>query len=75
MGFAPGLIQSRWVSEIKTGKLQEQDATHRQVARVTFKVKANENVGDITGVQNLITSSQVKLNETEKGHVYTIDNS
>lgn len=74
LDFQPGLIQSRWVSEIKTGKLQEQDATHRQVCRVTFKVKANELVGDLTGVQTLISSSQVKLDDTDKGHKYEIVN-
>lgn len=73
LDFEPGLIQSRWISEIKVGKLQEQDAVHTIVSRVTFKVKANENVGDLTGVAGLIATSQVKLDQTEKGYLFKIE--
>jgi len=72
LGFVPGIIGSRWVSDIVVGVISDQDATHTAAARVTFKVKAREIVGDLTGVLLTEINSQVKLNETDKGFLYEL---
>jgi len=75
LDFNPGLIQSKWVSDLKIGKLSEGDALHTIVARIIFKVRANEIVGDLTGVLGEIFTTQIKLDETDKGYFIKIDNS
>ena len=72
LGLTTGLIQSRWVESLQMGKLAEQDSLHTIVCRVTFNVIAREDVGNLTGTPLEIISSQVKLNETEKGYKFEL---
>jgi len=67
LDFDPGLINSRWVNDISIGRIQDQDALHTVVARITLKVIADETVGDLTGVAGEIFTSEFKLDETDKG--------
>ena len=69
LDFDPGTVQSRWVEGINIGRLQDQDALHTIVSRITFKVRASESVGSLTGVAGEVYSSQVKLDNTDKGHL------
>jgi len=75
LDYDPGLIQSRWIADLKIGRISEGDALHNVVARVSFKVVANEEVGNLSGVAGKIFTSQFKINESEKGFYLEIDNS
>ncbi len=75
LDFPPGTIQSRWISEIKVGRIEDSDAIHTVLARVTFKVKANEYVDDLTGVAGKVFTAETRLEQTDKGFLYIIDNS
>jgi hypothetical protein len=72
LGFAPGLIRSRWVSSINMGKLSEQDTKHSTVCRLTFNVIANEEVNPVAATPLSILGTQVKLNETDEGYKFEI---
>jgi len=72
LGFAVGIIQSRWVETIETGKITDQDTTHTIVARIVFRVKANEEVQEVAPTTQDKTTTQIKLNETDKGYLYEV---
>ena len=73
LDFEPGIVQSKWISEIRTGRFQQAgDTQHNTVVRITFIVKANENVGDLTGVTSELISSKVNINETDEGHKFEL---
>ena len=73
LDFNPGVIHRTEVSDIKIGKLANQDSIHTVVARLIFKATANEDVKDIEGVDGEIYSTQIKINETEKGHKFELN--
>lgn len=67
-----GKVQNRFVQDINIGTLSDQDSTHTIVARVTYKVKANEYVNNQQGIKATEIYSSVKLNETDKGFKYKL---
>lgn len=69
LDFETGIIQSRWIESMAIGRLQDQDALHTIVSRITLKVRASEIVGNLTGVDGGIYSSQFKIENTDKGHL------
>lgn len=75
LDLAFGIVNSRLVTEIRMGKVDNQDATHTVVARVTLKVISNENVNSIglTPVELEEIYSQIKINETVRGFSILID--
>lgn len=76
LGFDPGVVQSRWVETLEMGKITDNDAKQTIVARLTFRVKANEVVANIAPTEMEAIHTQVKLGETEKGHyfIYEVNN-
>lgn len=74
LDFAPGIIQSRWVSDLRMGRLSEGDSLHTIIARITFKVRSSETVGDLTGIAGEVFTSKIQLDETDKGYFIEINN-
>lgn len=72
LDFEIGLIESRWISDINIGRLQNQDSRHTVTGRITFKVRAREDVNKISGTQIKILGSQVKLDLTDKGYKFEL---
>ena len=72
LDFDLGLIETSWVSDINIGRLQNQDSKHSVVGRLTFKVRAREDVQQIEGTPGEIIGVTVKINETEKGHKFEL---
>lgn len=72
LGFDPGTIQTKVIETIETGKISDQDTVHTIVARIVFRVKANESVQKVPPTTQEKTVTQVKLNETEKGYLYEV---
>lgn len=75
LGFAPGVIGHRSISNIRIGRLSNQDALHTIAARVTVKVNSIESVNQVVGVEGSIFTTQVKLNTTDKGYLWEYEKS
>jgi hypothetical protein len=73
LGFQ-SLIENRRVDSIDIGNIPTQDAMNTIVARVTFKVRAGESCNDLTPVNAEGYTTQVKLDDTDKGYRFVIDN-
>jgi len=73
LDFDPGTVFYRFIDSIVTGKANVDDSQHVIVNRVSFKVKANEFVNDLVPVTAEMFSTQIKLEETNKGHYLIIE--
>jgi hypothetical protein len=73
LGFGPGTIASRWVESCTIGRVEQKDALHTVVAQIAFNVLSTESVGDLTGLVLSVVSTQVKIDETEKGFLVELN--
>lgn len=72
LGFETGVIRTRRVETIETGKIADQDTTHTIVARIVFRVESNETVQKLQGTTQEKTITEINLNETDKGYRYEV---
>ena len=74
LGFALGFIGATIVDNITMGGMQEGDSNHTVTAKIDFTVKGVETTAQLQPLNAEGYTTQVKLNETEFGHKYTLNN-
>lgn len=71
LGFAPPFIERVFVQEIGIAEPERTDKENIMMGRLTLLVRVPEDVELITPVDLDVFSTQVKLEETEKGYIFT----
>ena len=75
LNFDGGIITHREVSEIRMGKMSNQETTSTGGGRLLLKVNANEFTEEIKALEACKYTTVVTLEETEKGFYYELKNS
>jgi hypothetical protein len=70
LGLTGRFINSKAVTSIAVGKLTDGDAMHTVTGRLTLIVRASEFVQGIEGTKLLEIASQVKIDDTDEGHLF-----
>ena len=76
LGFSlPGFINGREITDMNVAEPNpNQDGLHTITSNLMLNVRYEENNGDLTSTPGLIYSSQIKIDESEKGYKLEIDN-
>ncbi len=76
LGFSvPGFIEGREITDMNVSlPNNSQDGLHTIVGNLILNVRYEENNGDLTSTPGLIYSSQIKIDESDKGYKLEIDN-
>ena len=76
LGFSvPGFIAGREITDMNVSVPDKnQDGLHTIAGNLILNVRYEENNGDLKSVLGAIYSSQIKIDETEKGYKLEIDN-
>lgn len=74
LGFSSPIIATRHVSSIQIGQPYDKDGNFMAMARITFIVRAIETNGLQREVEASGYDTEVKLEETEKGYYFTLNN-
>ena len=75
LNFDGGVVTHREVSEIRMGKMSNQETTSTGGGRLLLKVNANEFTEEIKALEACKYTTVVTLEETEKGFYYELKNS
>ena len=75
LNFDGGVVTHREVSEIRMGKISNQETTSTGGGRLLLKVNANEFTEEIKALEACKYTTVVTLEETEKGFYYELKNS
>ena len=75
LNFDCGVVTHREVSEIRMGKMSNQETTSTGGGRLLLKVNANEFTEEIKSLEACKYTTVVTLEETEKGFYYELKNS
>ena len=75
LNFDGGVVTHREVSEIRMGKMSNQETTSIGGGRLVLKVNANEFTEEIKALEACKYTTVVTLEETEKGFYYELKNS
>ena len=75
LGLPPGTIGGTYVTGHQVYDIDNnQDASYVRMMRLTYEVRIYETQQLWAAVPLLINNTQVKLDDTEKGHLYIIEN-
>jgi len=74
LGFAPGFIAHTIVESISMSGMTSQDAYENIGARLQFQVVAGEDTAQIAPTDVAGIDTEVNIEETDFGHLYTINN-
>ena len=75
LNFDGVVVTHREVSEIRMGKMSNQETTSTGGGRLLLKVNANEFTEEIKALEACKYTTVVTLEETEKGFYYELKNS
>lgn len=72
LGYEPGVISSRWISEIKMGRMSQGDAMHSIACRIVYNVIAYEVTDEIGGTLIEEVHLSATLDETDLGYKFKL---